>query len=123
MLVHHYLSSQIRQALQNAQTKGDLPSFDMPEVLVVDHLTSLDSAQFLPYAVEIVTRLRTHQPFQAAVNGVVLAFPGRANPAGLVMHLEDRRAVAVHLAVAPGRQAGDSGPDDNHNFSIFSPFD
>jgi arginyl-tRNA synthetase len=34
MLVHHYLSSRIRQALQNAQTAGDLPSFDIPEVRV-----------------------------------------------------------------------------------------
>ena len=91
-------------------------ALDAQEFLVIDHAPALHRAQLLPDAVEVDARRGTDQPVQAAVDGVSLAFPGGAQPAGAVVHLEDLRAIAVHLPVAPGGQAGDAGPDDNDGF-------
>lgn len=34
MLIHHYLSQQVKKALQQAQARGDLPDFEIPEVRI-----------------------------------------------------------------------------------------
>jgi hypothetical protein len=52
----------------------------------------------------------------AAVEDVWPAFPGGAQPAGQEVHLKDLGAVAVHLGVAAGGQAGDPAADDDDRF-------
>ncbi len=49
-----------------------------------------------------------------AINGVSLALPGSAQAARVVVQLKDLGAVAIHLPVAPGCQAGNASPNDDY---------
>jgi len=81
----------------------------------VDYVPPLQCTQFLPEMVEIDSRPRTHPELNAAINFIAFTFPSSAQPTGPgVVHLEDLGAVAVHLAVATGGQAGQACPNDGY---------
>lgn len=83
------------------------------QVLVeVDHRPSLHRAHFLPELVVVQAGRRTDEPVDTAVDGVSATIPGGADAARDAVHLEDLRAVPVHLSVAAGAEAGDPSADD-----------
>ncbi len=90
-----------------------MPPFEPAERVEVDHLPPLYRSEFLPDPVETGAGLRIGHPVKTAIYGVTLACPGRAQPAGLVVHLKYLGIVAVHPGVASCCEAGNAGADDD----------
>ena len=88
------------------------------ELIAVDELPLLRDPHLLPVAVHGALRRGADQPVNAAVNGIALALPGRAQPARQVAHLEDLALVAVHLGIDARRQPGKARPDDDDAFIV-----
>lgn len=90
MLIHHYLSSQIKKALQQAQKAGDLPDFEIPEVRIEQPRHTNHGDYATPMALElarlarmaplnIAQALTHHLPDLAYVNRVQVSPPGYIN--------------------------------------------
>src|SRR6478735_10922197 len=60
--------------------------------------------------------MMSHQIVHAAIDQVILVFPGLGHAARLGMMFEDDGAVAIHAAETTGGQSGHAGPDDDDGF-------
>lgn len=74
MLVHRYLSSQIRQAVRNAQTSRDLPFFDIPKVRV-EHPRQISHGDYATPAPLELARLARMTPVE--IGNVVVRHLGQ----------------------------------------------
>ena len=72
-------------------------------LLVVHDLAALDRAQLAPNLVEGAGGAGADEPVNTAVDGISVPLPRGALAAGLRVHFENGRGVAVHPAVTPRR--------------------
>ena len=81
---------------------------------MVEELLVFKYTKLLPHLVKC-SGPAAEEDVHADVEGVSLSRLGSAQAPGNGVHLEDRRLVAVHLGITPGRKPGNAGANDHHS--------
>jgi len=87
----------------------------------VGEFPSGEKAHLFPGVIKTAAGIGTHQPVDAGVNGVTLAFPGGTQPPWLVVHFENFGGITVHLPVDARSQSGKTATN-NDNPVVFHSF-